>query len=214
METSGLKNRSRWAINYVIDARKLSNDRLAQVMGVNVGTVNNYRTMRTDPRISFIEKFCKLYGFDYKWFMFGEGEPFPGAREKYPEICGPHVFQAFHFPGSSSAGKLPNTPPEGEDEMRGTKLSDDIAMAARILESRTPYATALRLNIQAFGRAMSSEQRITQVEQRVTTSESQLLQKLDDLTSRLQELETRNAELESHTPPPPDKPTPPDEEKE
>ena len=207
-----MKNRARWAINYVIAERKLSNDKLAQEMGVNVGTVNNYRTMRTDPRITFIEKFCKLYGFNYRWFMFGEEEPFPGAREKYPEICGTRFLQAYHVPGSSSDEIVPKGYKEGEDEMRGTRLSDDIALAARILESRTPYATALRLNIQAFGRAMSAEQRISQVEQRVTSSETQLLEKLNELTSRIRELELRNEELESATHPPEKTPQPPDEE--
>lgn len=198
-----LRERVKWAIDYVKRENKLSDEKVGEKTGVIYGTINNYRNMKTTPGIDFIARFCTEFGFNERWLLYGENEPFPGAREKYPEICGPRFYNASHVEGSSSDEMVPKGYKEGEDEMRGTRLSDDIALAARILESRTPYATALRLNIQAFGRAMSAEQRISQVEQRVTTSESQLLEKLNELTSRIRELELRNEELESATHQPP-----------
>lgn len=215
---SNLTERIAWALQAIKSDREVGkgiNDvDLGKKLGINKDTVGSYRKGKGSYKSSVIEGLIEHYCFNAEWLLSGRGEPYKGANNKLARPDGKRDHLVLLDADSSSGQKLPNTSPEGEDEMRGTKWSDDIAMAARILESRTPYATALRLNIQAFGRAMSAEQRISQVEQRVTSSESQLLQKLDDLTSRLQELETRNAELESHTPPPPDKPTPPDEEKE
>lgn len=201
MDVMTLKERTKWVIDRVIEDRGLSNEKLAEIMGVSEGTINNYRTMKRTAPHGFIVQFCASFGYDEIWFHTGNGEPFPGASEKYP----------FVFFNSSSPFKKPKSSQEGGDDVRAFRVSDDLTMAARILEAKSPYSTALHLNILAFDRAMSAEQRISQVEHRITSSEEQLRRQMDELTARLQELETRNAELEC-TIHPPEKPEPPEGE--
>jgi len=206
-----LAERVAWALQLIKQDREIGkgiNDvDLAKKLGIDKNTLGSYRKGKGSFKSSVAEKLIEYYKFSADWLLRGAGAPFTGS-EQYGRKGG----LVFVESDLSSAREVPKHYEEGEDEMRGTKLSDDIALAARILESRTPYATALRLNIQAFGRAMSAEQRITQVEQRVTTSESQLLEKLNELTTRIQELETRNEELESATHPPEKPPQPPEGE--
>ena len=92
VDIEGLKRNVKWSINYVADKNgphKFSNKTLAKKLGVNKGTVSNYRTMTNIPKVEFIDKFCKSFNFSINWFLYGRGEPFPGARLKYPEVCGP-----------------------------------------------------------------------------------------------------------------------------
>lgn len=86
-----LRRRTRWAINYVTAENGLTNKDIGTATGVNHATVSSYRVMNTSPKAQFIKEFCRLYGFNEAWFLNGTGEPFPGAREKYPEVCGPVV---------------------------------------------------------------------------------------------------------------------------
>ena len=86
-----LRERTRWAINYVVERDKLSNERIASDLGIKVGVVNSYRTMKTDPKVDFVSRFSKAYGISQEWFISGIGEPFSGARQKYPEVCGVEV---------------------------------------------------------------------------------------------------------------------------
>jgi len=86
-----LKDRARWAINYISEKNSLSNTKIGKMLGISGDTVNSYRSKTTDPKVNFIVNFCDAFGFDLKWFVKGDGEPFPGAREQFPEICGEPV---------------------------------------------------------------------------------------------------------------------------
>ena len=88
MDVNDLKERTRWAIIYVADKYNLSNITLGKDLSVNKNTVNNYRRMKTIPNIPFMINFCEKYGFNISWFCYGKGEPYPGARLEYPEVCG------------------------------------------------------------------------------------------------------------------------------
>ncbi|PKN67158.1 MAG: hypothetical protein CVU57_04195 [Deltaproteobacteria bacterium HGW-Deltaproteobacteria-15] len=83
-----LKERTRWAINYVAEKDGLSNTKIGAQLGIKGDTVSSYRSMATDPKVEFIAKFCETYNFDLTWFVSGAGAPFSGARDKYPEVCG------------------------------------------------------------------------------------------------------------------------------
>lgn len=82
-----LKDRTRWAINYVSAKYKLSNPKIAKRLGVKNDTVNGYRAKLSNPKVDFIVKFCDAFDIDLIWFTKGDGEPFPGAVSKYPEVC-------------------------------------------------------------------------------------------------------------------------------
>lgn len=61
------------------------------MFGVSVHTINNYRTKKKVPKDDFIKKFSELFGYSEEWFFYCIGEPFPGARQKYKEVCGPEL---------------------------------------------------------------------------------------------------------------------------
>ena len=61
------------------------------------------------------------------------------------------------------------------------KISEDLTLTAKILESQTPYAIALRLNIRSFARALQAESRIDQIEQKLQTEISDLRQQITEL---------------------------------
>ena len=89
MGIEGIKKRTKWAIIYIIEKERLSNKRLASRLKCSHETINNYRQMTNEPKGSILVDFCQEFRFDLRWFFLGEGEPFPGARIEYPEVCGP-----------------------------------------------------------------------------------------------------------------------------
>jgi len=84
-----IKERVRWAITYVADNHGMSNEKLSKYPGCATSTINSYRRKITMPGLDFFVVFLYKYGFSLDWFVSGAGEPFPGARAKYPKACGP-----------------------------------------------------------------------------------------------------------------------------
>lgn len=89
MDDLEFKKRVGWAINRISEDRRLGNIEIAQLLNSSPTTVSNYRTAKNAAKTAFIISFCKEFKYNKEWFDFGKGEPFPGAREKYPEVCGP-----------------------------------------------------------------------------------------------------------------------------
>ncbi len=70
------------------------------------------------------------------------------------------------------------------------KISEDLTMAARILESGTPYAIALHLNIRSFDKAITAESRIDSLEKEVATLRNEIL----DFRREMTNLQTKGRE--------------------
>lgn len=172
-----LRERIQWALNHIVEVKRLTNAEIAEATGVNASTINHYRRKDTEAKTSFTLAFAKVYGFNYQWLVAGEGEPFSGACSQYPEICGPR--EAQERPMIPEAA----TPYEGRTE-GVTKIAEDLTIAARVLESNTVYATALHINIRSFGEALQDKERFTNIERR-----------LDQVISDMQALQKENEEL-------------------
>ena len=115
-----------------------------------------------------VENIVEVYKFDPLWLFKGQGEPFPGARVKYPEVCGPEIYtQKIKSPIVNESEVHYNKPAQ-------IKISEDLTLATKVLESDTPYAVALHLNIRAFSRAVDAGERITQLESKVDILEKRL----------------------------------------
>ena len=65
---------------------------LAKILGTNKNTLAGYRQGKGPPQGKVIERLVAHYHFNPLWLFKGQGEPFPGARAKYPEVCGPDEF--------------------------------------------------------------------------------------------------------------------------
>lgn len=197
VDVSTLKGRTKWAIDHVINKDHLSNVRLAEMMDLAPGTINSYRRMTTVPNIEFVLKFCELFKFSILWFIQGTGYPFAGAKESHPESKGP-----FDHP------KPPDMPglfgPDADkpfvplkrveiitrgdaDQQAGApefSIAEDLTLAAKVLESRTHYATALHLNIRSFAGAVKD-----------ATALNNVLARLEDLESKVDTLQGENKAL-------------------
>ena len=71
-----LKERASFIISDIIKKNKLSNAKLADLLGWNKGTINNYRRKVSSPSGDFIESFCKKFDVNANWFITGKGDPY------------------------------------------------------------------------------------------------------------------------------------------
>lgn len=88
-----LVERVAWAIATIKDDRDLdkgiSDVDLAKILGTNKDTLAGYRHEKGLLKGEVIERLVLHYHFSPLWLFKGEGEPFPGARAKYQDVCGP-----------------------------------------------------------------------------------------------------------------------------
>jgi len=167
-----LSERCSWAIKTIkvdkdLDRGILDID-LAKVLGTDKNTLAAYRNHKGLLKGEFIQRLIDYYHFSPAWLFQGDGEPFPGARAKYSEVCGPEAYTQKPGEGMVNEAAARYTEP-GQ-----VKVAEDMALAAKVLESATPYAVALHLNVQAFSRAIDAEERLTQLETKVKILEKKV----------------------------------------
>jgi len=168
-----LPKRIAWAISTIKADKNLDKGiqdiDLAKVLGTNKNTLASYRHAKGLLKGDFIQRLVDYYKFSPTWLFTGQDEPFPGARAKYPDACGPE----------GTPYNAPHVEPPVVTEAHSTYLpiADDLTKTARVLESKTAYATALHMNILSFHQALNMED------------------KSNDIIKRLDGLESRNGEL-------------------
>ncbi len=175
-----IKKRVRWAIERVCEDRRLTNKTLAPLLKSTATTLSNYRTMKNLPKAGFFVKFCDYFNYDKDWFFHGEGEPFPGARAKYHEVCGPET------PPPAPLYNKDTLPPIGAGELQKINIDEAWGKTYKILKSETPYAVALYLNIQQFSSALDATTELKICQDRITNLETQvsdLRRQMDRLTA-------------------------------
>lgn len=142
-----LKNRARWAINYVCQRDKLTNESLSDLLKINTSNISQYRAKRIRPSAEFMKVFCHYFDFSEAWFLSGQGEPFRGARIKYEEICGP-VEQAMVC---ETMGSYDST-------TQNINIEEAIGKAYKVLNAGTSLSFILYINIQQFATALETGQ--------------------------------------------------------
>lgn len=88
-----LNNRVAWALNYIKKTKGLTNVQLADILGVDKNTVLAYCHKKGIPKGYALSVLVTEFGLSGEWIMAGKGEPFTGAAEQFPEICGPPPIQ-------------------------------------------------------------------------------------------------------------------------
>jgi phage repressor protein C with HTH and peptisase S24 domain len=88
-----LTTRCAWAIKTIqadsdLD-RGITDVDLAKILDTDKNTVSRYRREKGSLMGKVIDNLVKRYDFNPMWLFKGEGEPFPGARAKYEDVCGP-----------------------------------------------------------------------------------------------------------------------------
>lgn len=99
-----LTERIAWAIEIIKSdehlAKSITDVDLAKLLGTNKDTLATYRNQKGLLKGEVIENIVRRYNFNPSWLFKGEGEPFPGARKKYPEVCGERVSVFYNLRGS------------------------------------------------------------------------------------------------------------------
>lgn len=162
------KERIKWAIDYIVAEFELSNEKLANLAGLSTSTIDGYRRKLRVPKTEFFAFLCDKYDFYLEWFIYGNGEPFPGARFKYPEVC------AKVWPEEQNQ----------RSQAPEFSIAEDLTLAAKVLESRTHYATALHLNIRSFAGAVNDSSTLNSV-----------LARLEDLEGKFDKMQLENKNL-------------------
>jgi hypothetical protein len=194
-----ITERMSWAIKIIKIDRDLdkgiSDVNLAKILGTDKNTLATYRNQKGLLKAEVIERLVSHYHFSPAWLFSGEGEPFPGARQKYPEVCGPPTF-------SETATESPTLPrtfsvkapaasylvPDYSDTSIDPELQA-MSDIKDIFASGDPILIpAIQANLNAFKRAILREQQIAQV-----IEENRLLKE------RISKMEVGNREIETRS---------------
>jgi len=123
-----LATRTAWAIERIKDDKALDKGitdvDLAKLLGTDKNTLARYRQKKGLPQGKVLERLVKHYKFNPMWFFLGQGEPFPGARDKYPDVCGPILDGSQNEPEYQS-GEYVLIPQINGQISAGTGLSPD-----------------------------------------------------------------------------------------
>lgn len=192
-----LEERVAWIIDLIKKRDYLNNVQLAEKLGVNKNTVAAYSVGKGDLKGVALAGIVKHYGINGEWLISGHGEPFPGAKEKFPEVCGPPGVTAEQYAHivatvrESQEHPETNAPPADPAPQRDFSIAEDVTLAIKVLESKTHYATALHLNIRSFAGAVDDKNALSQVMRRLEIME----RKLDALQSENKGLKEEIKEL-------------------
>jgi len=83
-----LAGRIAWTLNYIKGGTQHTWESLGKELGSNKDTIAGYAKEKGLIKGEVLEKLVSLFGFSSKWLLEGSGEPFPGARNQYPDVCG------------------------------------------------------------------------------------------------------------------------------
>lgn len=143
----------------------------ADKIGIAYSTCQQYE-YGNPPSRKNINKILNYYRCSKSWLLTGEGKPYPGDPQDIPEGM---------LEKSVSLEDIKreiNTLKKQEDV--SIKISEDMIMAATVLESNTQYAMALHMNIRSFHKAVTAEDRILNLENKVHELDNKLTLILND----------------------------------
>lgn len=108
--------------------------------------------IKVSPEIATLIE--NIYSFKFEWLLTGKG---PMKKEELSAGA-----ESSHLNKDAK-----DSSPQTESETAKAdqiKISEDLFLATRVLESGTAYATALHLNIRSFAMAIDAEERISVLE--------------------------------------------------
>jgi phage repressor protein C with HTH and peptisase S24 domain/DNA-binding XRE family transcriptional regulator len=89
-----VKNRIRWAINYIITEHDLSNVKLSRILGLSTSSIDSYRRGIKTPKFNTLAFIQNTYKISLDWIVDGlasqftddrRAEPFPGDKVQCAE---------------------------------------------------------------------------------------------------------------------------------
>ena len=154
-------------INYAAALKDLSSPQFCKMMEISTGNLNGLINDDSKPSAGFLARMLERLRINTNWLLTGEGPIFTSESTECSRQS-PKIEASLPAPVTSNGPGPPASP-------QGFRISDAMAMAARVLESGTTYAIALYLNIEHFDRAIQAETRVTALEARVASLENEIL---------------------------------------
>lgn len=182
-EKIDLKNRVRWVIDYICRDFHLTNEKIAKEMGCATSTINSYRRKITLPGRDF-GIFLKKYNISTDWLDAGIGEPFPGARDKYPNICGQMTENEKKY--AMIKEKVNSEIKEAQDFYSNCKqmnVEDALGKTFEVLKEGSDLSVALYMNIQQFAAALETGEELKKCRNEIATLREEV-QKLKQEVNR------------------------------
>jgi len=171
-----LKERVSWAISTIKEDKFLGGDisdaDLAKELGITENTLKAYKNGQGSLKSPVIENLVSKYNFNPTWLYKGQSEPFPGARQKYKDVCGPETTESVltGIPQPTARSGAPAAIPQPFQ----IDLGEDVRLAIEVLSSNTHYASSLHMNIHSFAAAVADNKRLTALEDKMTCMESRM----------------------------------------
>lgn len=192
-DIKSMKERVRWAIGYICDNFKMTNEKIGKEMGCATSTINSYRRMITLPGMDF-SAYMKKFNFASDWFDSGAGEPFPGARDKYPEVCGPPVttdqinkvaqYAQEHTPGRGLRDS--SSPDALFHSSQKINIEEAMGKTYKVLNAGTALSVALYMNIQQFAAALETGEELNKCKDEIADLRKDMIvlkRQVDSLTA-------------------------------
>jgi FtsZ-binding cell division protein ZapB len=193
-----LTKRVAWSIETIKIERSLDKGikdiDLAKILGTNKNTLSDYRKEKGLLKSVVVENLVSVFNFNPMWLFKGVGEPFPGAREKYPDVCGPETINKTSplYNKVEAPDMYVATP--GIEYNAGT---DDFGKAVsglkKIFDSGDPILTATSMaGIHIFETSLNMKAQINEQTKKIDG----LQKECDDLKDRIGSLEKHLTEVE------------------
>ena len=158
------EERVAWIIKKIKEKENLTNVQVGQKLGVNKNTVAAYCQGKGDLKGVALAGIVKHFGISGEWLIAGHGEPFPGARRDYIEVCGPEKAHLYN----KDAAALP------AGDAQRINIEEAMGKTYKVLTSETPYVVALYLNVQQFSNAVDATKELSTCQDRITNLETQV----------------------------------------
>jgi len=189
----------------LISARKktgLTQEQSAKLVGISLRALQGHEKDEHRPGDTTIGAYAAIYKCDQIWLLTGDSNlPLKMGTGEVPQTAdgeGPWG-KTHHHEMEGVPFDVITYDPKGSRPADATfKVSGALTMAARVLESKTSYATALYLNIQHFDRAIQAELRLTSLEKENKQQGMELeaqRKEIEELKERLAALEGKSSEI-------------------
>lgn len=175
------KERVAWVLNIIKEREKLNNIQLSKILGVDKNTIQAYTHAKADIKGSALSSLVKEYRINGAWIISGIGEPFPGAREKFPEICGNPDFTVDQYNQMEEC--LHNYTREAIVSHDSINIDEAWGKAYKVLKAGTALSVALYMNIQQFAAALDAGEDLKRCRQEIADLREEL-QKLRQEVNR------------------------------
>lgn len=185
-----IAKRIAWVIKIIPEDKDLDIDisdiALAKKLGTNKNTLAKYRNKPYGvPMGEVINNLVTHYKINPQWLFKGEGEPFPGACNKYEDVCGPEELQMVKEVNTNY--RIPATYATSDmmfSSDQKINIDEAIGKTIRVLSAGTALSVALYMNIQQFAAALDTSQELKECKELIKAMQAQI----DDLSAKVDRL--------------------------